>query len=69
MPLCDWNGTLWNIQFIFQDGAKKFMKAGRKQGCFHLFGELTPRSPLCVTEGYATGASIHEATGYPVAIT
>ena len=24
--------------------------------------------PLCIVEGFATGATIHEATGYPVAV-
>jgi putative DNA primase/helicase len=37
-----------------------------KKGTFHLIG--TPQHLLLVAEGYATGASAHEATGFPVAI-
>ena len=31
-------------------------------------GSLKPGSPLLVAEGYATGATLHEATGLPVAV-
>ena len=35
-------------------------------GCYFLIGE--PDGALCIAEGYATGASIHEATGTAVAV-
>ena len=40
---------------------------GKVDGCFHLFGK-EPEKNLCVAEGYATAATIHEATGYAVAV-
>ena len=46
---------------------KKFLPGGKVDGCFHLFGKQ-PEKNLCVAEGYATAATIHEATGYAVAV-
>lgn len=77
VPLRDGAGKLWNVQRIAatkpHDGApeKLFLKGGRKSGLWHLVGELasdeTPAVVL-VAEGYATAATLHEATGYPVAV-
>ncbi len=60
------DGTLWSLQFINEAGAKLFLSGGRTGGCYHAIGARTPT--LCICEGYATGASIHEATGHAVAI-
>ena len=38
----------------------------RVKACY--FGIGKPNGTLCIAEGYATGASIHEATGFAVAI-
>jgi putative DNA primase/helicase len=49
------------------DLTKEFWPSGlAKKGHFHLIG--MPQSVLLIAEGYATGASLHEATGLPVAI-
>lgn len=66
IPVRDENGTLHSLQFIDPSGSKRFLMGGRTFGCFHLIGE--PDKVLCVVEGFATGASIHEATGYAVAV-
>jgi len=58
--------TLHSLQLISTDGNKRFLKGGRKKGCYHLIGN--PSEVLCVAEGYATAASIHEASGHAVAI-
>ncbi|GHT94705.1 hypothetical protein AGMMS49545_16420 [Betaproteobacteria bacterium] len=58
--------TLHSLQFIDGDGTKRFKIGGRKQGCYFSIGK--PDGVLCICEGYATGASIHESTGYAVAI-
>jgi putative DNA primase/helicase len=68
VPVRDVAGTLAGLQFIYADGSKKFLTGTAKRGCFHRIGSLSPDAPLCVCEGYATGASIHMATGWPVAI-
>ncbi len=68
VPLRDAAGRLWALQSINGQGTKLFPKYGRKQGCFHLIGEPAGAAVLAVAEGYATAASVHEATGWPVAV-
>jgi hypothetical protein len=55
-----------SLQIIGKDGEKRFLRGGRTSGCYFLIGE--PNGTLCVAEGYATGASIREATGMAVAV-
>jgi putative DNA primase/helicase len=66
VPLRDAGGKLYSLQFIAPDGQKRFLTGGRKRGCYFAIGQ--PRGALCVCEGYATAASIFEATGYAVAV-
>lgn len=66
IPVRSTDGTLHSVQYIDPRGAKRFLKEGRISGCYHAIGK--PSDTLCVCEGYATGASIHEATGYAVAV-
>ena len=70
IPARDIEGKLWTLQTIPADRESKklFMKGGRKVGCFHMIGEITPGSDILVAEGYATAATLHEATGLPVAV-
>jgi putative DNA primase/helicase len=67
VPLRDGDGALWNVQTIAPDSAKRFLYGGRKRGLYHAIGGTTA-GVLCIAEGYATAASIHEATGHPVAV-
>lgn len=66
VPLRDTAGTLYSLQTIGPDGDKRFMPGGRVKGCYFPIGK--PAGLLIVCEGFATGASIHEATGHAVAI-
>lgn len=68
VPMRDRNGTLWGAQRIFPDGSKRFLSGQRVDGCFHSIGDFETDSPLLICEGFATGATLHEATGYPVAV-
>ncbi|MGE3907141.1 MAG: DUF3987 domain-containing protein [Reyranellaceae bacterium] len=65
VPLRD-GDRLHSLQFISPEGAKKFLRGGRMRGCYHLIG--VPGETLCIAEGYATAASVHEATGHAVAV-
>lgn len=69
VPMVDIDGKLWGLQLIFESGAKTFFKHGRKSGCFHVLGAIQPGLPIALVEGYATGASVFEATGWPVVVT
>lgn len=65
LPLRDSESELHSVQLIAADGTKRFLSGGRVRGCFF---SITDKSdgPQVLCEGYATGASIHEATGYAV---
>jgi phage/plasmid primase-like uncharacterized protein len=66
VPMHDVEGELHSLQFIKEDSSKTFLKAGRVEGCFFGLGE--PGETLYIAEGYATAASIHQATGAGVAV-
>ncbi|WP_105215732.1 PriCT-2 domain-containing protein [Pseudoalteromonas sp. T1lg22] len=68
IPLIDIEKKVWNIQVINASGTKLFLKHGRKSGLFHFIGKANSHNVLAVCEGYATGASIHMATGWPCAV-
>ena len=63
--LHDASGELHSLQFIGTDGTKRFLRGGRIAGCFFTLADK-PKSSLAICEGYATGASVHEATGFAV---
>jgi putative DNA primase/helicase len=62
LPLCNANGELHSLQFIGADGDKLFLSGGHVVGTFFTLADK-PDSSLVICEGYATGASIFEATG------
>lgn len=62
------DGVIHSLQFIGPDGEKRFLTGGRVSGCYFSIGNPKGSAALCICEGFATGASIHEATGYPVAV-
>ena len=66
IPMRDTAGTLHSVQVIDPEGGKRFLPGGRVKGCYHAIGK--PEGVLIVCEGYATGASIHEATGHAGAV-
>ena len=70
-------GRLWSLQGIAADPAsaamapKEFMRGGRTAGGYHAIGSpqlVHGRPMIIVCEGYATGASIHQATGHFVLV-
>lgn len=68
VPLRDIAGELQGVQWISPDGDKIFGTGTRKEGRFHRIGEIDPAKPLAFVEGYATGCSVHMATGWPVIV-
>ena len=67
IPLCNINGQLQAVQCIQEDGTKRIY--GPKKGNFHVIGTIEEAtSHLFIAEGYATGATVHQATGSPVVI-
>ena len=66
VPLYDGEGQLWSWQTIDTAGEKRFYTGGRTRGLFFAFGQLEAADTILVCEGWATGATLHEATGLPV---
>lgn len=66
IPAKDANGKIWSLQTIFSDGGKFWTTGGKVAGCFFVIEGNKDSVILC--EGYATGASIFEATGSTVVI-
>ena len=69
MPLKDINGKHWTSQKI-NTNFKGFEKGGKKEGCFYIVGADKPSDlkEVIIVEGFATGATIHEATDKPVVV-
>ena len=65
IPIRSATDVIQSYQLIKPDGAKWFLPNGRVKGCFHLIG--APDKTIVICEGYATGASLYEATGYSIA--
>ncbi|SHI72449.1 zincin-like metallopeptidase domain-containing protein [Halodesulfovibrio aestuarii] len=70
IPGRDSGGRIQTMQTITTDG-KLFESGAKKQGAFHLISHYSStnlKQPILIAEGYATAASIHEATHKPVAV-
>jgi hypothetical protein len=75
IPAYDADGKLWSIQYVAEDGEKRFARESRKEGCFHVVGSTDPvgdlnkAAAIVVAEGYATAAtlkSLHAEAGDPL---
>lgn len=66
LPIRDSSGLLHSLEFITTTGEKRFLSGGLIAGNYHGIGK--PADCLVIAEGYATGASIYEATGHAVAV-
>ena len=60
--------ALCSLQFITPHGGKYFLENGEVKGGYFAIGTTKGAEALCVAEGFATGATVHEATGHPVAV-
>ncbi len=66
IPLQNAQRELVSLEFINPEGEKRFLPGGNKSGTFHLIGKSFDR--IVIAEGYATGASVFEASSYAVAV-
>ena len=69
LPIRDLAGGLLGLQAIATDGDKRFLKGTDRTtpGCF-IIGDPAGAAIVAVVEGFATGASVHEATRWPVLV-
>lgn len=68
IPASNAKGELTTFEKIRPDGTKRFLSGGKKKGSWFLIGTITDSCTIYLVEGYATGASVHEATGHPVVV-
>jgi len=67
IPATDVDGKQWTMQYIREDGSKRFAKDSRKEVCFHVVGGLDAlaKAPvLVIGEGYATAGSLSQTLGF-----
>lgn len=69
IPLQNHNGELRSYQKISSSGTKFFPEGGQVKGLFHkIKGSAAGLNKTFICEGYATGATIYEATGATVIV-
>lgn len=66
LPVYGPDDSLQSLQFIGEDGSKRFLYQGKMKGGRFLIGEAGPA--IVLAEGFATAAAIHEATGLPCCV-
>lgn len=69
IPILDANGVLHSLQFIGADGRKTFLTGGAIAGNACPIGDFSEPETILACEGYATGMSLHGASGFPVMVT
>lgn len=67
IPVRGADGALRGLQFIAGDGAKVFKSGTEITGSYCRIGSPKDKT-LIVAEGWATGCTLHEATGHAVAV-
>jgi putative DNA primase/helicase len=74
VPGYDVDGKLWTVQYIKEDGTKRFARGSRKHGCFHVVGaanaaeglqKLANSPVIAIAEGYATAATVAKYGNVP----
>ena len=68
IPLLDINLSVVGLQYINDDGTKRFLTGSKKSGSFFILGQeiLKSADTIYYAEGYATAASIHKDMSLPV---
>jgi Family of unknown function (DUF5906)/Toprim domain len=68
IPAANSEGMVTTVQFITPEGDKLFLRGGKKKGSYFTIGDLDGAERIYLAEGYATAATVHEATGEPVVV-
>lgn len=66
VELHDIDGNLQTVQRLYDNGDKKAWPGLPVKGAFHLLGDLFTSKRILICEGFATGCTLLEQTGYPV---
>jgi putative DNA primase/helicase len=68
LPIYDQDRKLSTLQYIDDQGGKLYHPGGQTGGKFWMVGSLDEPGTLFVAEGFATAATIYEATNRPVVV-
>lgn len=70
LPMWDEDLSIVGLQFIDEDGGKKFLTGSKKKGSFYILGvdQLDSATTINYAEGYATAASYFEDVNQPVVV-
>jgi putative DNA primase/helicase len=68
IPVVDAGGHLTSLQSIGSNGRKTFKKDGKIAGCYCPIGYEGQAKIILICEGFATGATLREATNLPVIV-
>ena len=68
VPLYGQDGQLSTLQYIAHDGTKLYHPGGQTGGKFWMIGTADEPGSIYISEGFATAATIHEATHRPVVV-
>jgi putative DNA primase/helicase len=67
IPVCGLDGTIRGLQRIWPDGRKLYMPGTQAAGSYYPIGK--PKDDVIIlAEGFATAATLHQATGWPAAV-
>ena len=74
IPMRNAKGQLTSLQGVYDrmptgyTQGKTYLKDGEKSGSWFMIGQITEGCKIAFCEGYATGATIHELTGWTVIV-
>lgn len=68
LPIFTPSGVLSSLQYIAADGTKRYHPRGRVSGCYWMLGHKDKPEVLYVAEGFATAATVYEATNQPTVV-
>lgn len=74
IPMRDAKGIITSLQGVFSDlpkgytQAKSYLRDGKKSGSWHMIGNIGDGGTIALVEGYATGATVRELTGWCVLV-
>lgn len=67
IPAYNTNAEIRSVQYINEDGTKRFAKNSQREGCFNIVGgpsALHKAQAIVISEGYATAATVSQALGH-----
>lgn len=74
IPMVDSKGVITSLQGVFDKVPKgyktnkTYLKDGKKSGAWHTIGKIGDMNTIALVEGYATGATIRQITGWCVLV-